>query len=665
MRKIPTKEASSAPGQLGLFQNDWRPAPVVVAKPPDSRLPVGRKPSPAEVLAGADVAASVARADYAERMAKFGARRAHERRMRSDPEYRLRFAESREKWRAVMELGREAEFYADADGRPDFDRAMQARKEWADRVDYDWRKPEIVGHGPRVPLLLRDEDGAPSAGGARLACQRDNISPPIGNRVLQAETDGGTSEPGKRPNNTGYRRRRAFEVETNIAHAIEHHGRAIAKKNGAGSVTREEAARIGTEHALEFTVTIPRQGRAKTASYFSRVWDRFNRKFLLKQSWVASWCMVKECHKSGEMHAHCLLLVWRSVRRLREDGGKMKIRFYNRNGKTVVSGRSIAEWIPELWQRLRSERQEDGSWRVGILEKYGLGSSHTLQPIKSAGAFGKYIAKYLTKGFKEDRPAHFKGVRLVAYSHSFPRCIRVFNPRPVESDHPGLREGERATEKRERIWYRARDWKRPKWEECPTLPDHFYIRAHAIEFDGFTGKVRVASKIANRLNMAQTFSFNGPMQRYRRRTIGKLARRFGARDYDDLARIFGPKWAYYAEPSVALWLEDDWGELSESAIAYKLGGVSRFSGLEPIFTDGNRECRYRALAHLSDEARAQFEFAWEFEGKASGKRIPFEFVETALFVDRARWMQALQAQAEAVASGSDLHETRAFKRTLE
>jgi hypothetical protein len=402
-------------------------------------------------------------------------------------------------------------------------------------------------------------------------------------------------------------------VEENIIFALWMHGEKIHRRDNpeGDPISREQALAIGQRHCLEFTVTLPGTGCPyDSGREFGKVWDKFNRKYLIPAAWCDTWLQIKEAHKSGFVHAHCLILTTRDTWKA---GRPPKWYKNQRTGKQQVIGRTCADWIPTLWEKFRS----------GLLNRYGLGTRHTLQPIQDAGKFSKYLSKYLTKGFKEQRPEHLKHLRLVNYAQNFPRACRVF-------------------------WYKRHQ--DPGGKEARRLI-HYMTK----EKRGPTGEIIEESKPAKRWEMATAFSFNGPAGRYRRKRLADIAANFQATDYSDLPRLFGPKFAYYLEPLLCLSNPpgEDWTILEEGALAYKIAGIERFTPFDPqmVSPDGYR-ATLAELDRMQDQEKARtYRFAWLFQDRISGNMINADKIGAKIGEYFIAYYQRAQKKARRVASG--------------
>jgi len=477
-----------------------------------------------------------------------------------------------------------------------------------------------------------------------LPCQSGNFSPL--DHLDLAEAAAAALPAGRRtPLSSGYRRRRAFEVEQNISYALWQHGTEIARRAGGPDPDPAAARALGTRYALELTVTLPAgTDPLESPALFARAWDLFNRKFLMLQKWMKSWLMVKESHRSGTIHAHVLILTnydtWKN-------GRPPKFYKNRKTGAVTVAGPTCAGWIGALWRLFRGQFHRPGARRKqhpagqSPLINAGLGTRHTLQPIQNPEKFGKYLSKYLVKGFKEERPAHLKSVRLVNYAQNFPRCCRVFwfKGYPAEPDPAGADLSAAdlsAAAKRRRIVYLTKPRRDP------------------------AGAIIRPARPAIRWEMQTAFSFAGPAGRHRRRALAAIGGKFGAADYADLTEIFGARFAWHTEPLCALWRPPECPpgtpghEWEPGALAYHLAGIERYTALDPLYIS---ETGYRAaqseLPSMEDEKRRTFTFCNLYRDRISGATVDQLRAEQICATYAAEFFRRADAQREKLRRGPD------------
>jgi len=165
---------------------------------------------------------------------------------------------------------------------------------------------------------------------------------------------------------------------------------------------------IGIDRCGFLTLTFP-----DNISCHKEAYERlrsFRTSFLRRHSFYGEWVCVKERQKRGAWHYHLLIdcgadirsgVYWKQVSRANLSG------FYYQSCN-----------IPAHLKELRKELLE-------VLPKYGFGR-HELQPVRtSKEQVARYLAKYLSKGFKERRPDD-KRVKLVTYSSKWLRSSPKF-----------------------------------------------------------------------------------------------------------------------------------------------------------------------------------------------------------------------------------------------
>lgn len=156
------------------------------------------------------------------------------------------------------------------------------------------------------------------------------------------------------------------------------------------------------------TLTFPDNVSCHKEAY--RRFRSFYTSFLRRHSFYGEWICVKERQKRDAWHYHLLIdcgadirtgVLWRKVSRANLSG------FYYQSYN-----------IPNHLKELRKELLE-------VLPKYGFGR-HELQPVRtSKEQVARYLAKYLSKGFKERREDD-KRVKLVTYSSKWLRSSPKF-----------------------------------------------------------------------------------------------------------------------------------------------------------------------------------------------------------------------------------------------
>lgn len=396
-----------------------------------------------------------------------------------------------------------------------------------------------------------------------LTCQSDNIGTDNVSPSCSASPSGG---------NASYWGRVACEVEVNAMNFIRELGakyKRLAALPGSRLPKWYDAAPVelvGLNHVLEFTVTLPDHKAEETAGIWRKAWKRFNDKFLRVHPVLGEWLRVMETHKRGALHAHIMI-------ESRLPVGQESARWKRVDGKVRVDGRSVPPWLVFFWEELRGSKD-----KPGVLQRYGFGYRHTLQPIKKDGkSVGKYFAKYIRKGIRDKRPEHLKSVRMREYSSRFPRAARAMCPvfERVKCEHTG-----EMVERRLKVKY---------WSE-----KHKEMKVRTVTRPGFD---------------VQSFS-----KRRRRKDMAKVSRQLGFEEISEWGETFGKRWAYYANPVIAL-EPCNVAELMEGEpweLVAKARAMARYSSLVPLYA-----LRDPSTDTVKQVTQAEFDFIEDFSLKRS------------------------------------------------
>lgn len=464
--------------------------------------------------------------------------------------------------------------------------------------------PSLGGPGQRPGIAVILEHRAAKAKPEPLPCPSDNISVSRASdtviRTAQAasqpaqipatestESNASQTPPTRPQGNAVYWSRRALEIEINAPDFIRRLGQKYKLQANARSddwYNGLSDAEAGLCHALEFTITLDPNtaGRIEdSGKYFNERWKAFNDRWLRYDERFGDWLRVLEPQKSGLIHAHILI---ESSCRIPHDALRWR---KTREGKTVVAGDSCPPWLTACWKELRGE--PDGP-EIGVLRRFGFGYRHTLQPIKQGGAVaGKYFAKYIRKGIGTPRKDHLSGLRMCDYSRAFPRCARAVQSVKDDDGNPV------------RVEY---------WSE-----KHQEYRERILCKPGFDPNTHSA--------------------RRRRKDMAIVAEQLEFKEISEFAEKLGPRWAWYANPVIALADYNDeqlegllHGEPWE--LVAKARAMARYTRLEPWYivqVKGEERIWRQSEFDFCNDFEVKQAGNWEFAGfykPGAGTLMPFE-----------------------------------------